>query len=272
MFLHQIEELLTHKLSPKIYKLDSEIYGFQYNQNKLDKSVKKVMLTIDLSVNALHFAVKNKINLIISHHSLIKKPTEKFNQDLINKLILLTKFPIAIFVLNSSFIAAEGGVSETIADVLYLNIERTFDIKNDKGIKVPIGRICTPKKYLNNNNQELTLEALIKRIKTHLELAHISYVGDLKKTVKKICVVGGDTLNPRYLRKVKALNCDCYISGRFDYFSATYGRDLGIALIETSHYALEILTLKKMGNILSLEFPYIEFTIFESADPFNIYL
>lgn len=190
MLLQQIQSLLTHKLSPKIFKLNSEIYGFQYNQNKTDKSVKKVMLTIDLSITALHFAVKNKINLIISHHGLLRNPTDKFNQDLINKLTLLTKYPIAIFVLSSSFIAAEGGVSETIANVLYLNLERTFDIKNDKGVKIPIGRICTPKNYLNNNDK-LTLESLIKRIKTLLELTHVSYVGNIKKIVNKICIVGG---------------------------------------------------------------------------------
>ena len=271
MFLQQIQSILTHKLSPKIFKLNSEIYGFQYNHNRTDKLIKKVMLTIDLSIKALHFAVKNKINLIISHHGLFRKPIEKFNQDLINKLTLLTKYPVAIFVLNSSFIAAEGGVSDTLANVLYLDLERTFDIKNDKEIKVPIGRICTPKNYLNNN-QKLTLENLIKRIKTHLELTHVSYIGDLKKIINKVCIVGGDISNLQYLKKAKALDCDCYITGRIDYFSAIYSRDIGLALIEASHYSIEILALKKMCNILSLEFPYVEFTLFESTDPFNIYV
>jgi dinuclear metal center YbgI/SA1388 family protein len=271
MFIQQIQSLLTQKLSPKAFRLNSEIYGFQYNQNRGDKSIKKVMLTIDLSIDALHFAVRNRINLIISHHGLFRNPLEKFNQDLINKLALLTKYPIAVFVLNSSFIAAEGGVSETIADVLYLNVERTFDIKNDQGVKVPIGRICRPKNYLDGN-QKITLETIIKRIKTHLELTHVFYSGNLNKTVNKICIVGGDTSSPQYLRKVKAIGCDCYITGRIDYFSAIYGRDLGVALIETSHYAIEILALKKMCNILSLEFPYIEFTLFESNDPFEIYI
>ena len=157
MFIQEIQSILINKLSPKIFKLNSEIYGFQYNQNRVNKSIKKVMLTIDLSIEALHFAVKNKVNLIISHHGLTDNSIKKFNQNLINKLTLLTRYPIAIFVLNSSFIAAEGGVSETIANALYLNLERTFDIKNSKGIKIPIGRICTPKHYLNDN-QIMTLE------------------------------------------------------------------------------------------------------------------
>jgi len=270
MFFQEIQSILINKLSPKIFKLNSEIYGFQYNQKRVNKSIKKVMLTIDLSIEALHFALKNKVNLIISHHGLINNSINKFNQDLINKLTLLTKYPIAIFVLNSSFIAAEGGVSETIANALYLNLERTFDIKNNKGIKIPIGRICTPKYYLNND-QKMTLEDLIKRIKTHLDLTHVSYVGDLKKLIKTICIVGGDTPNLLYLRKASALDCDCYITGRIDYFGAIYSRDIGLTIIETSHYKIEILALKKLCNILSLEFPYVEFTLFESFDPFRIY-
>ena len=271
MFLQEIQSILINKLSPKIFKLNSEIYGFQYNQNRVNKSIKKVMLTIDLSIEALHFAVKNKVNLIISHHGLTDNSIKKFNQNLINKLTLLTRYPIAIFVLNSSFIAAEGGVSETIANALYLNLERTFDIKNSKGIKIPIGRICTPKHYLNDN-QIMTLENLIKRVKTHLDLTHVSYVGDIKKTIKKICIVGGDTPNKRYLKKASDLGCDCYISGRIDYFGAIFSRDIGLTLIESSHYKIEILALKKLGNILSLEFPYVEFTLFESLDPYRIYI
>ncbi|MFW9881774.1 MAG: Nif3-like dinuclear metal center hexameric protein [Candidatus Thorarchaeota archaeon] len=270
MGLQEIQSILINKLSPKIFKLNSEIYGFQFNQNRANKSVKKVMLTIDLSNAALHFALKNKMNLIISHHGLINNSINKFNQDLIKKLTLLTKYPIDIFVLNSSFIAAEGGVSETIANLLYLNIERTFDIKNNNGIKIPIGRICTPKYYLSNN-QNMTLENLIKRIKIHLDLTHVSYVGDLKNIIKSICIVGGDTPNISYLRNAKGRDCDCYITGRINYFSAIYGRDIGISIVETSHYKIEILALKKLCNILSLEFPYVEFTLFESFDPFRIY-
>ena len=94
MLLQEIQSILINKLSPKIFKLNSEIYGFQYNQNRVNKSIKKVMLTLDLSIEALHFAVKNKVNLVISHHGLINNSINKFNQNLINKLTLLTRYPI----------------------------------------------------------------------------------------------------------------------------------------------------------------------------------
>ena len=271
MLLHEILSILQNRIIPKKFKLNSEIYGLQYCQNRSNKLIKRVMLTIDLNIEALHYAVKNKVNLIISHHSLIKNPIDTFNQNIINKLTLLSKYPISIFILNSAFIAADGGVSETIANTLYLNIERTFCIRNSKNFKVPIGRICTPRHYLSNDN-EMKLEDLINRIKTHLSLTHIQYIGNLQRIIKRICIVGGDTPYKSYLKKASEMGCDCYITGRINYFDAVYGKDLNLTLIETSHYKNEILALKKLSNILSLEFPYIEFLLFESGDPFKIYL
>jgi putative NIF3 family GTP cyclohydrolase 1 type 2 len=114
------------------------------------------------------------------------------------------------------------------------------------------------------------LEYLLKRIKSNLELTHVIYVGNLKTTISKICIVGGDTPNIKYLKKALNLECDCFISGKINYMDAVFGRDTGLALIEASHYKIEILALKKLSNILSLEFPYVTFFLFESADPFKI--
>ncbi|MFW9772233.1 MAG: Nif3-like dinuclear metal center hexameric protein, partial [Candidatus Thorarchaeota archaeon] len=230
MLLQDLQAILINKLAPKKYKLDSEIYGLQYNQSKVKKNIKKVMLTIDLSIEALHFALQKKVNLIISHHGLVDKPIYIFNQHLINKLILLNKYPISIFVLNSSFIAAEGGVSETLANILYLDIEKPLYVKTNNGKKIPIGRICSPKSYLNSK-KKITLEDLIKRIKTHLNLSHLLYTGDLNRTIEKICIIGGNTPDINYISKSLKEGCDCFISGSITDFEAIYGKEMGISLI-----------------------------------------
>lgn len=270
-FFQELRELLTNKLSPKTFRLDSETYGLYYDKIRDNTIIKKVMLTIDLSLEAIYFALKNKISLIISHHSLVINPIKKFTQPIIDKLSLLSKYPISIFVLNSSIIAAEGGISETLVNALYLKMEKTFEIKNNRGIKIPIGRICSPINYPNEKNP-FKLEDLIKRIKKNLNLKSVLYVGDLEKPIKKICVVGGDITISNLFKKVVNNGCDCYVSGNIDYFEATLARDLGINLIEISHYRNEILAIKKLCNILSLEFPQVEFILFESKDPFKTYI
>ena len=33
-------------------------------------------------------------------------------------------------------------------EVLFLKLETIFQVKNDKGIKIPIGRICSPMSFI----------------------------------------------------------------------------------------------------------------------------
>ena len=271
ILFQELEQILSKKLSPKAFRLNSEIYGLHYDKISRNKIIKKVLLTIDLSLEAIHFAIKNKVSLIISHHSLINKPIKKFSQNIIDKLTLLSKYPISIYILNSSFIAAEGGVSDTLVNALYLKLEDTLEIKNKNGLKIPIGRICSPMNYPNKKTP-FNLEDLIKRIKKNLNLRSVPFVGDLGRSVRRICVIGGYISNTKLIKKAINLGCDCYISGRINYFDAIFARDVGLNLIEVSHYNNEILAMKKLYNVLSLEFPQAEFFIFESKNPYKIYI
>ena len=268
MFLKEIVALIENKLSPKLYSLRPEIYGIQYGDNNENKLIRKVLLTLDLSLEAIHYAIKKKINLIISYNGLINKTIKIFDNNLINKLSLLSRCPITIFILNYSFIAAEGGISDTIMEKLFLKLDRTFDIKNGKEIKIPLGRICLPKKYPNQKDP-FKLKDLIKRIKINLNITNISYVGDLNNIIKKICIVGGDLQNIEYLKKCVKEGCNCYITGKFKYFEGVFARDIGLNLIEISNYNPENIAMKNLYNYLSLEFPYDNFFWFDSKNPFQ---
>ncbi|MFX1373747.1 MAG: Nif3-like dinuclear metal center hexameric protein [Promethearchaeota archaeon] len=266
MMLQEITALLEKKLSPKAFKINSEAYGLYYDKNRKNKIIKKGMLTIDLTLEAIHFALKQKVNLIISSHSLFNDPIKKFDQNIINKLALLSKYPFSIFILNSTFISAEEGITDTIAKALYLKIDNTFEIKFIDGVKIPIGRICSPLNYLHQK-KTFTFEDLVNRVKKNLNLPYVSYVGNLKKIIQKICIIGGTTSKTNYIKKAMKGGCDCFISGKIDYFDAVFARDIGINLIETSHYQNVLLTMKKFCNFLSLEFPDVEFFLFESENP-----
>ncbi|HEC36707.1 MAG TPA: hypothetical protein ENI29_00635, partial [bacterium] len=100
MNLQEIKKYLSRKIAPKVFRLDSDIYGLQYDKKKSDRLIRKVVLTMDLSLEMIYFAVKNKIGLIIANNSLIHNPINKFNFILINKLSLLSKYPISIYVLS----------------------------------------------------------------------------------------------------------------------------------------------------------------------------
>ena len=270
MFLEEIKTLLEQKISPKLFKLNSEIYGIHYGQDNNDKLIKKVMLTLDLSLEAIHFAVKNKVNLIISQRGLVDKPVKHFNNGFVHKLTLLTKFPISIFVLSTPFIAAEGGISDTIRESLFLKLEKTLNIKGQKSNKIPLGRICYPEEY-PNQQKSISLEDLIIRIKSNLNISNLLYIGNLHKTINKICIVGTPELNLKCFKKAIRCGCDCYISGGFKHNKFIYARETGMSLISIPYFKYEIKVFRKLCNILSLEFPRDEIFMYESKDPFLIY-
>lgn len=270
MFFDEIELIIETKLSPKIYRIDSEYYGLYYGQVNNKKHIKKILFTIDLSLESIHYAVKNKINLIISLNGFNINPITHFNQLLINKLNLLSRYPLLIFILNSTFIAAEGGVSDTIMESLYLKLDQTLNVENNWGDSIPIGRICVPNSY-TENNKIMTLNDLFKRIKSNLGVEEILFVGELNSEVKKICIIGEDKTNINYLRKALKNECDCYISGYFDHQIASYAKESRLNLIGISLYNSNTIALKKMHNILSLEFPHDDFYFFESRNPINIF-
>jgi len=270
MYIEEIKLLLENKVAPKQFRINSDFYGFQYGQLHKKKLFKKIMLTLDLSLNSIHHAVKNKIDLIISNHSLFNNPISKINLLLTRKLYLLSKSPMSIYILNSSFIAAEGGISDTIMEVLYLKLDQIFSIKNQKHVKIPIGRICLPQLYPNEKNS-LLIRDLLKRIKNNLNLKQVSYVGDLNALVNKICIVGGEIIKPNLLNKALNCGCDCYISETLNYLTSIYAKEIGLNLLLIPHYKIGKIAMKKLCNILSLEFPRDEFFFFESDDPITSY-
>jgi putative NIF3 family GTP cyclohydrolase 1 type 2 len=270
MLYDEIQPLIEKKLSPRIYRINSEFYGLYYGQVNNKKYIKRLMFTVDLNLKSIHYAIKNKINLIVSLHGLMKDPITNFNQVLINKLNLLSKYPILIFVLNSSFIAAEGGISETLMEALHLKLEKPFNIKNHISEKVPIGRICSPNSYVQPETK-FTMDNLLKRIKSNLSTEMILFVGESNSIVNRICVVGRETIDLNYLRKALKKGCDCFISGNFDHRIASFAKDAGLNLIGISLYNCKTIALRKLHNLLSLEFPHDDFYFFEAQNPIQVF-
>jgi putative NIF3 family GTP cyclohydrolase 1 type 2 len=271
MFYDEIKALIEKKFSPRIYGINSDFYGLYYGQANNEKHIKRIMFTVDLNLESIHYAVKNKISLIISLNSLTRGPISNFNQPLINKLTLLSKYPILVFVLNSSFIAAEGGISDTLMESLHLKLESPLNVKNNKNEKVPIGRICVPNSY-GQPEKPITISNLLKRIKSSLNTDNVIFVGDSNAKVNKICVVGKETIELNYLRKALKYGCDCFISGDIDRSKANFSKDTGLILIGISLYNCNTIALKKLHNLLSLEFPHDDFYFFEAQNPVQVFV
>jgi dinuclear metal center YbgI/SA1388 family protein len=269
MQYQKLKEILQNKIAPINYSIRGNFTGLQYGDIKLEKNISKILICVDLTIDSIYYALKKKVNLIISHHPIFPGKISHFRHLLINKLNLLSKYPISIYILNSPFISSENGISEIIAKTLYLKIDNLFKIKENNRT-IPIGRICRPLE-LAESNHDFTLKNLLERVRRNLNESNIFYVGELTKRIENICVVGGDTKERKYIIKAVKMGSDCYISSNLNHYLANLAQELGLCIVNISQHDTEMLALQNLRNFLSLEFPHDDFLIFESDDPFKIF-
>jgi len=113
-----IVALLNKIANPSLaFKWDN--VGFQLGDGS--QEVKKILLTLDVTENAISKAVRENVDLIISHHPFIYKPISKITNPLYLNLI---KNDISVFCAHTNLDVIKKGVNFALASKLDLqNIE-----------------------------------------------------------------------------------------------------------------------------------------------------
>lgn len=85
-----------------------------------DAEVKKIQISLDLTDNVIEEAIKNNIDLIITHHPFIFKALKKINNESAEgkKIIKLIKNNINVYSLHTNLDSAKAGLNEYIAKLI----------------------------------------------------------------------------------------------------------------------------------------------------------
>ena len=116
-----IEKL--NQIAPPWLALPGDPIGLQVGDPAHD--VRKALLALDLTPEALERAVAEKVNLIVCHHPLLFKPVHAVTSDtaLGKKLYTLIKYRIDFFAMHTNFDVAPGGLNDALA--LFIGLEKT---------------------------------------------------------------------------------------------------------------------------------------------------
>jgi dinuclear metal center YbgI/SA1388 family protein len=106
--------------APKWTAWDKDNVGLQVGDAQ--SSVKKILVTLDVTRNVVQEAITQKAELIISHHPLLFRPLSAVRTgDPIGELVLqLAEHKIALYSAHTNLDHARGGVSFALAEVLGL--------------------------------------------------------------------------------------------------------------------------------------------------------
>lgn len=229
MILNEIIKILEKKFPPT----NSEEWdNVGLLIGKRNKEVKNIQISLDVTNVVLENAIKNNIDLIISHHPIIFSGIKKINSDNIlgNKIMKAIENNIAIYTLHTNLDSTIGGLNDFVGEKLGLINGKIIDeIKENE---CGIGRIYSLKEKEIFSN-------FLDKIKKSFLRENIRIVGrDLNsREIKKIAIVNG--AGSSYWRKAKKMGADLLITGDVKYHEALDALEENFILIDIGHYETE---------------------------------
>ncbi|MBQ8173794.1 MAG: Nif3-like dinuclear metal center hexameric protein [Clostridia bacterium] len=186
--------------------------------------VRRVLCTLDVTEEAVEYAVENGFDLIISHHPLIFKPLSSLTPDehVARKAIRLLSADISVISLHTRADAVFGGVNDRLAKMLGLLDVEPF---GEEGI-ARIGEL----------DESVDLPEFALRVKRVLGAPAVM-CADTGLPARRVAVCGGE--GGDFVSEASAAGADTYVSGRIGYHRMTDAPEMGINMIEAGHFYTE---------------------------------
>lgn len=240
MMIKEIIKVIEEKF-PK--KMSEEWDNVGLLIGDLNNPVKKIMLTLDCTMDAIDKAIEEKVDLIIAHHPLIFSSIKTINTGTIlgKKIIKLIENKIAVYGLHTNLDSSPEGLNSYIGEYLGFGSGRILEEKELNGIEYGIGRF-----YKINS---IEFEELIKGIKNKLNLSHVSVVAPKEnKKITKLAIVNGSGAN--YWRMAKKMGAEVLITGDVKYHEALDAKEENMSIVDIGHYEGEIIYTDILENLL----------------------
>lgn len=212
--------------------------------------IHKILVSLDIDDNVIDEAIREKADMIITHHPLIFRPISSVTSD--NKtgryLLKLIKNCINVFSAHTNLDLSPIGTNATLAKLLELeNVE--FLMPSEDGIYA-MGRVGTLKEKVKTEE----FGEYVKE-KLHLKSMVISKAGDY---VSKIGLCTGHGCDKEFLQAALEKGCDSYITGDIGYHEAQEALAMGISLFDGTHYATETIVTGPVAEYLKSKFKNLE--------------
>ncbi len=211
------------------------------------REVRRVLITLDVTAEAVEIALKEDYDLILSHHPMIFKGLKAVTEEnyIADKVIRLIRGGVSVMSFHTRLDAVYGGVNDCLAAILGLESPEPF---GEEGI----GRV-------GSLSQEMTAKEFAAKVKTTLNAPYVN-LGDANRPVRRVAVLGGggsDDVAIAY-----AAGADTYVTGELKYHQLCDAHEAGMNLIEAGHFYTEFPVTGVFANLLTTLDTTIEYTIY----------
>ncbi len=182
----------------------------------------KIMLALDITRNVVDEAIKNNVDLIITHHPVIFSPIKILDYD--SNIARLIAANVSVISSHTCFDAAQGGMNDILCKKLDLvNIK---SVTTDEGFSFRLGTVKTPisaKEFAKHTSEILNSKCV------NCSLG--------EKTVKSVAVCSG--AGGSLCELVVKLGVDAFVTGELKYNNVIDLYEAGVSAIVAGHFETE---------------------------------
>ncbi len=246
MLLRDIVGELHTLYNPKIAEDWDNVGLLIGNENS---EINKILFCLDITEKAVEKAIKEKVDLIISHHPFIFNGMKKITNETLhgNKVLRLIENKIAVYSGHTNVDFGINGLNDFILYKLGLKgrieIYNEFEFEDYNHIKHVNEKVRGGKARIQILDHEMELTELIEAIKKNLNLEFVRYAGENRKIRKIGIVVGG---GGSFMHEIK-YGIDVFLTGDLRHHETLDAVEEGGILIDIGHYESEYLFSELMA-------------------------
>lgn len=248
---------ILNSQSPKEYALEWDNVGLLVGRK--DKEIKKILIAVDGTLEVLNQAIEGGYDMIVTHHPMIFSKLRKINDDTVlgQKIISLIQHDICCFAMHTNFDTI-GGMGRLAAKILGLvNVEILEETLNGEGIGC-VGMLGATK----------TIEALAGVVKEKFDLKNVILYGNASDNVDKVAICPGSGKSVIDLAYEKGATC--LITGDIGHHDGIDAVEMGLNIIDASHYGIEKIFMQYMHTYLKEQCVGVQVDIANTKEPFVV--
>ena len=209
-----------------------------------NRECKKILFALDAIDAVIDEAIEEKADMIITHHPIIFKGVSSVNTKtaLGRRIIKLIKNDIAVYCAHTSLDIAQGGTNDILAETLNLS-DISGLVPAENGF---LGRTGSLK-------AQMSLGEFTQSVINMLGMPSANVTGDPDSIVKKVGLCTGSGADRDFMLAAKKSGCDVYITGDVKYHEAQFAEDIGLCLIDATHFYTESIAMPYVCEFIKSE-------------------
>ncbi len=223
----------------------------------------RVMVALDVTMSVLEQAAASGCQMVVSHHPFIFQAQKnvvagRYESDLIYWLV---RHNMAALAAHTNWDNAPGGINYVLCEALGLENVQVL-LRPEDGAEILLLAGVLPEAVDGSE-----LPGLVKE---RLGLPAVRAAGvSAAKKYRKIAVCGGAGME--FWQQAAEFGCDAFVSADGRHHEGLQAAHSGFAVIDGTHFATEVIGIRRLGEKLAELLPEVEVVFAETADDWQIF-